>query len=370
LQSTNEELETAKEELESSNEELNTVNEELRTRNEQLWQTGNDLVNLLANVSMPIVMVGNDLRIRRFTPICERILNLIPSDAGRPISDIKSTLSVPSLETLLQEVIRSLQPRAVDVSDVNGHRYSLRVRPYRTEDNRIDGVVIVLVDVEVGSGAAAHRDLFARTLIDTQEQERRRLSRELHDDLNQRIAVLELDVDALEKSAASDNGLRNGLRRIRDQVRELSREVRRIAWKLHTTLLDNLGLVPALESFAREFSERDGIPVRFVAPGIPADVPRPVAVALYRITQEALRNVSRHSGAHDAAVELQYSENWIELAVRDSGIGFDQTEAPPGLGLTSMEERARLINGTFEVESRPGAGTEIRVRAPLTITQS
>ncbi|MGA2184256.1 MAG: chemotaxis protein CheB [Bryobacteraceae bacterium] len=370
LRSTNEELETAKEELESSNEELNTVNEELRTRNEQLWQTGNDLLNLLANVSMPIVMLGNDLRIRRFTPLCERILNLIPADVGRSVSDIKSTLSVPSLEALLRGVIENLEPKAVEVSDVNGHRYSLRVRPYRTSDNRIDGVVMVLVDIEIGPGSAAHRDIFARTLIEAQEQERRRLSRELHDDLNQRIAVLEFDVDTLEKSAPSGDTLHKGLRQIREQVSELLKEVRRIAWQLHTTVLDNLGLVPALESLSREFSERDGIPVRFAARGVPADVPRPVAVALYRVTQEALRNVSRHSGAHDAAVELIGSESWIELAVRDSGIGFDRTEARTGLGLTSMEERARLISGTFEVLSRPGAGTEIRVRAPIPATQS
>jgi two-component system CheB/CheR fusion protein len=370
LQSTNEELETAKEELESSNEELNTVNEELRTRNEQLWQTGNDLMNLLANVSMPIVMLGNDLRIRRFTPICERILNLIPPDVGRPIGDIKSTLSVPSLEGLLRGVIESLEPKAVEVSDVNGHRYSLRVRPYRTGDNRIDGVVMVLVDVEMGAGSATHRDIFARTLIEAQEQERRRLSRELHDDLNQRIAVLELDADALEKTAPSADALRQGLRQIREQVGELLKEVRRIAWQLHTTVLDNLGLVPALESLSREFSERDGVPIRFAAPEVPPDVSHPVAVALYRITQEALRNVSRHSGAHDAAVEVLRSDSWIELRVRDSGIGFDPAEARPGLGLTSMEERARLIKGSLEVVSRPGAGTEIRVRAPILATLS
>jgi signal transduction histidine kinase len=240
------------------------------------------------------------------------------------------------------------------------------VRPYRTDDNRIDGVVMVLVDIETAPGSA--RDAFARTLIEAQEQERRRLSRELHDDLNQRIAVLELDVDALEKSAPAGDTLRKGLRQVREQVGELSEEVRRIAWKLHTSVLDDLGLIPALESFSRDFSERDGVAVRFAAQGLPADVPHPVAVALYRITQEALRNVSRHSGARDAAIEILCSQSWIELVVRDSGIGFDQTEARPGLGLTSMEERARLINGTFEVISRRGAGTEIRVRAPIPAT--
>ena len=369
LQSTNEEMETAKEELESSNEELNTVNEELRTRNEQLWQTGNDLVNLLANVNLPIVMLGNDLRIRRFTPICEKILNLIPADVGRPIGDIKSTLSVGSIEPLLREVMESLEAVSEEVTDVNGHRYSLRVRPYRTDDNRIDGVVLVLVNIGTGRSSTAHRDVFGRALMDAQEQQRRQLSRELHDDLNQRIAVLELDVESLEKNPPSAAELRKGLRNVRRQVGELSEEIRRIAWELHTTVLDDLGLVAALESLAREFSSREGISIRFTHRGPSADVPRLVAVAFYRITQEALRNVSRHAGARDAAVELHLSDGRVELAVTDSGIGFDQVETRPGLGLTSMEERARLVGGTFTVISRPGAGTEIRVNAPIPVTE-
>jgi signal transduction histidine kinase len=224
---------------------------------------------------------------------------------------------------------------------------------------------MVLVDIEMGSSLGPQRDSFARALIEAQEEDRRRISRELHDDLNQRSAVLQLDVDALEKGAPTGDALSKGLRQIREQVDQLFEEVRRIAWELHTTVLDDLGLIPALESFAEEFSKREGVPVRFASPEDPIDVPRPVAVALYRITQEALRNVARHSGAREAIIEVVASGEWIELAIRDNGIGFDQTDAPAGLGLTSREERARLVNGTFNLLSRPGAGTEIRVRAPI-----
>ncbi len=120
LQSTNEELETAKEELQSTNEELNTVNEELQVRNLQLAQIGNDLNNLLSNVNIPIIMVGNDLRIRRFTPVSQRVLNLIPTDVGRPISDINMNLDIPKLDRLLLEVMESLSPQTLQVADPAG----------------------------------------------------------------------------------------------------------------------------------------------------------------------------------------------------------------------------------------------------------
>ncbi|HET8713956.1 MAG TPA: chemotaxis protein CheB [Gemmatimonadales bacterium] len=148
LQSINEEIETSKEEIQSSNEELATVNEELQTRNAELGQSNNDLMNLLASVQMAIVMLGPDLRIRRFTPMAEKMLNLIATDVGRPITDIKLNVDVPDLEQVLVEVVETVQPYQREVLDKNGRWHSLRVRPYRTLDNRIDGAVIVLVDID------------------------------------------------------------------------------------------------------------------------------------------------------------------------------------------------------------------------------
>ncbi|HWC73148.1 MAG TPA: chemotaxis protein CheB [Gemmatimonadales bacterium] len=148
LQSINEEIETSKEEIQSSNEELATVNEELQTRNAELGQSNNDLMNLLASVQMAIVMLGPDLRIRRFTPMAEKMLNLIATDVGRPITDIKLNVDVPDLEQILVEVVETVQPYQREVQDKNGRWHSLRVRPYRTLDNRIDGAVVVLVDID------------------------------------------------------------------------------------------------------------------------------------------------------------------------------------------------------------------------------
>ncbi|MBD3884554.1 PAS domain-containing protein [Phormidium tenue FACHB-886] len=148
LQSTNEELETAKEEIQATNEELNTTNEELRSRNGELHQVNNDLTNLLGSINIPILMLTNDLRIRRFTPMAQRLFNFIPGDAGRPLSDIRANLNIPNLEPLLLEVLETLSVKEVEVQTQGGHWYTLRMRPYRTTENQIDGVVLVLLDID------------------------------------------------------------------------------------------------------------------------------------------------------------------------------------------------------------------------------
>jgi two-component system CheB/CheR fusion protein len=148
LQSTNEELETAKEELQSSNEELMTLNEELEHRNDELAQANNDLLNLLASVDLPIVMLDSSLRIRRFNPGAQRTLNLIASDAGRSISDLKLTLEVHDLDEMIATVIDTLEVRELQVRDRKGRNYLLRIRPYKTADNKIDGAVLLLIDID------------------------------------------------------------------------------------------------------------------------------------------------------------------------------------------------------------------------------
>jgi two-component system CheB/CheR fusion protein len=157
LQSTNEELQTAKEEAQSANEELATVNEELRHRNAELARVNNDLVNLLSGVNIPIVMVSRDLRLRRFTPLAEKVFNLIPTDVGRPISDIKPNLPAIDLPKLITGVIDSLGPHESEVQDGQGRTYALRIRPYITHDNKIDGASIVLLDIDSIKTALARR---------------------------------------------------------------------------------------------------------------------------------------------------------------------------------------------------------------------
>jgi two-component system, chemotaxis family, CheB/CheR fusion protein len=170
LQSTNEELETAKEEIQATNEELNTINDELQRRNIESTQVSNDLLNLLSSINIPILMLGGDLQIRRFTPIAQTIFNLIPTDIGRPLSDINYNLNIPNLEKQILEVINTLNLKTQEVQDQEGHWYDLRIRPYRTMDNKIDGVVIVLVDIDGIKHSAAQlrqsRD-YAEAIVNT-----------------------------------------------------------------------------------------------------------------------------------------------------------------------------------------------------------
>jgi two-component system CheB/CheR fusion protein len=171
LQSTNEELETAKEELQSTNEELITLNEELKSGNLELTEVNNDLTNLLRSVNIPIVMVDRSLRIRRFTPVAQRTLKLIPGDVGRSITDLRADVDVPDLAHLISDVMETLSTKEVEVQDRRGHWYSLQIRPYETADNKINGAVMILfdinstkLDVERGKLMVSYAEAFVETV--------------------------------------------------------------------------------------------------------------------------------------------------------------------------------------------------------------
>ena len=146
LQSTNEELEVAKEELQAANEELSTVNEELQSRNVDLGHLNGDLLNLIASVHLPIIMVSSDLRIRRFSAAAEQIMNLIPGDVGRPIGDVNPRVNVPNIEELIHDVLETATTKELEVRDHENRAYALRIRPYRTLENKIEGAVLVFID--------------------------------------------------------------------------------------------------------------------------------------------------------------------------------------------------------------------------------
>ena len=162
LQSTNEELQTSKEELESANEELHTVNEEMQHRNDLLTQLNNDLTNLLNSVNLPMVMVGSDLSVRRFTPQATAMLGLMPSDVGRPIPRLKLKIDARNLEETMLDVMDHVQPRHARVQDDGGNGFTLRITPYRTLDNRIDGVVLTMVGGNSEEGGADGRGAASR----------------------------------------------------------------------------------------------------------------------------------------------------------------------------------------------------------------
>ena len=196
-------------------------------------------------------------------------------------------------------------------------------------------------------------------LIKAQEQERTRLASELHDDFSQRIALLALEMenvaDAIQASAKEAS---ERLRALSGAVTEIGADLHTLSHRLHSSTLENLGLVPGVSALCREFSAQTGIAIDFSSQDVPRTVPSDVALCLFRIVQETLRNVQKHSGATQAQVSLRMVDNKLVLSVGDKGRGFNVDERPDknGLGIRSMEERMRLIGGHFRIRSEPGNG--------------
>jgi two-component system CheB/CheR fusion protein len=527
LQSANEELQTSHEELESTNEELTTVNDQLGLRNRDLTEIGNDLANLVTSVDVPILILTGDLRLRKSTLAADKVLGLTPADVGRHVSVIRHTLRFPDLEQVAAEVLKSQGAKEIEVQDRLDVWYSMRLRPYRAEDGRVNGLVVVLFEIDrikrslqeverarnfsrtiveavqepllvVGSDrhvlmanqaflktfhtsrpALEHRLVFelepsgfrsaafkglleesllrrsrpddfeiefrvgastprimaidarpfdlhegegtivlitmkditkfrlaerrlvaardtvqrgrlraesslresrhhlsasraelrtlAGRLIRAQEDERKRVARELHDDLTQRLSALQIGSAGLARLTPAGDPARAGFVAHEENIADVVEEVRRLAYDLHPAILTHLGLRAALRSFCVKFSGREEIDVDFSAQKEPTSLPEEIALCLYRVTQESLRNVAKHSGAKSAGVDLKMVRGVLHLTIQDRGRGFHVggKMKGEGLGLLGMKERVRLVNGALRVSSRPGHGTRIEVRVPV-----
>ena len=209
------------------------------------------------------------------------------------------------------------------------------------------------------------RALTAR-LFTTQEEERQRVARELHDDVGQQLALLQMELEQVQpRLQQSPQSLDSQLASLSKRTAGLSEDVRKLSHRLHPAILDDLGLGFALRSLVEDFGEREGMPTSFTRINVPDTLRKNVSAALYRITQEALRNVTKHAGKTHVRVMLEASEEHICLEIVDMGDGFDREERATGLGLLSMAERAHLVGGTFQIESKLGRGTSITVKVPL-----
>ena len=217
----------------------------------------------------------------------------------------------------------------------------------------------------------AERQLRSLTaqLMTAQEEERRRISRELHDDINQRLALLVVEMGHLETNFPVPFGaVRLDFQSLAQRLAAISDDVRRIAYQFHPSILDDLGLSEALEQLANEFSENTGIKTIVVQEDFGESLPQDISSCLYRIVQESLANVRKHAKASRVELELTCEDQDITLCIRDSGVGFDLERARidhRGLGLVSMRERVQSVHGRFEIQAEPGQGTRILVQIPL-----
>jgi len=205
-------------------------------------------------------------------------------------------------------------------------------------------------------------------LINAQEKERSRLAAELHDDFSQRLALLAFELEGVEEALpASSDGLKRRVQKAQESASELGADLHTVSHRLHSSTLEALGLVPGVSALCKEFTAHQGIPIDFSFLDIPAHVGSDVSLCLFRIVQEALQNLKKHSGAAKAQVMLRKVKERLFLSVIDEGRGFDIKEAKKnaGLGIGSMQGRARLLGGQFEIQSEPGKGTRIEVWVPI-----
>jgi signal transduction histidine kinase len=203
-------------------------------------------------------------------------------------------------------------------------------------------------------------------LIEVQEQERSRIARDLHDDVNQRLALLANNLELIGQDPPDSVAeIRNRVSEQLKRVHEISADVQAISHRLHSSKLRYLGIVAAAKSFCQELSVQHKVEIDFTHADIPPMVPEEVSLCLFRVMQEALHNAVKHSGVRHFEVEVRGAPDGIHLTVRDAGLGFDPEAVVKGLGLVSMLERVNLVKGKFSIDSRAGRGTTIHVRLPL-----
>lgn len=408
LRSATEELETSREELQSINEELTTVNQELKNNVDELGHANSDLRNLMGATAIATVFLDRELRIMRFTPSAVELFSLILTDVGRPLAHLSHQLAYPELIPDAARVLEHLVPIEREVKEASGRFFLARLLPYRTGEDRIAGVVLTFVDVtelQIAREAVrraqlelerrvlertaelddvnqalqtevtmhrlaekARQDLQTR-LVTAQEEERRRISRELHDEVGQQITTLMLAMKALETDASVEQ-LPAQLRSLRGIAEQVGREIHQLASELRPIALDELGLSRALTGYLDAWGERSGINVDFVDVDPHAvRLPSALETTLYRVVQEAMNNVFKHASAKSVSVSIERRPDSVVAIVEDDGSGFDPEAAqhrdPSRIGIASMRERAAIAGGSLTIESSAGGGTTVRVVLPL-----
>ena len=238
--------------------------------------------------------------------------------------------------------------------------------PRFNSDGTFAGYIGSCVDITERKHAEESLATIGRRLIEAHEAERTWIGRELHDDINQRLALLAIELDRWSQHALT-NELTELVRHARARITEIAEDVQGLSHRLHSSKLDYLGLATAAKSLCRELSEKTKVEIVFEHAGIPHTLSKEVSLCLFRVLQEGLQNAVKHSGVRSFTVDLQGTEESIELTVADFGNGFAEQEACTGhgLGLISMRERLQLVHGELSVKSQPGAGTTIRARVPL-----
>jgi signal transduction histidine kinase len=281
---------------------------------------------------------------------------------GRHIGDVFPPAVADVILDAVKRACGSDDPVVVEYELPMGEPRFFEARIVQADNDRLLSIVRDVTEAKRAS--ELNRDL-ARRLIASQEAERQRLARELHDDVSQRLALLNIEIDRVAEQMDAEQ-LRARVRKLSAEAGEIASDVHHMSYELHPSKLRTIGLVAALQALCRDTSKQRSLQVVFTHHAIPSSVDANVSLCIYRIVQEALHNVARHSHATEAQVSVTCDHGHISLQVADSGVGFDPRRvAQAGLGLVSMRERVVTVKGQLAINAVPGGGTQISVRVPL-----
>ena len=352
-----------------------------------------DLINLLSSVDLAMLCLDRQLRIKWITPGMQLLFGLRPSDVDRPVSEFPEALSGEGLVSDAQRVMEEQLVITKEVKLPDGHWYLRRLLPYRNAQGNVTGIAISIIDIhetkqytesllenQKNMASSLEQRVQERTrqlrelsvqLTLAEERERRTLARDLHDDLGQLLAVAKIKVSALEKMEKQED-FRERIHEINSILEQAHDSVHSLTFQLNPPILDELGLVAALEWLGDEMQRHYGLQVTFSDDGKPKDLDTPVKTILFRAVRELLINVAKHADVSSASVTSKRLNGQISIQVEDQGIGFEHQVhhqsvnlTNGGFGLLSVRERLSYIGGEMRVKSIPGDGTQVTLLAPL-----
>ncbi len=390
LRSTMEELETSKEELESINEELQSVNQENKHRMEELTQMSGDLQHLLVSTDIATLFLDREFRILRFTPKVADLFNVRQTDCGRPMFDLTHRLRYPELKADSEAVLARLSLIEREVRDADGHWFLVRLLPYRSSEDRIEGIVLAFIDITRSKkaedenaqlAAALERRVTERTrqvhelttsLLRAEQRERRRLSETLHDELQQLLYAVQLKLHLVRDETAAGRPVESGqqLQQAVTLLAQSTRLTRQLSVNLNPPILKNEGIKAIFGWLQGQMQELHSLNVEIDAEHEILVEDADVRVVLFQIVRELLFNIAKHSGISSAIVSLKEADGELRVGISDHGRGFDVASAMKqdgrrgSIGLRHVSERVKLLGGQIQIESQPGQGTDIRLQLP------
>ena len=358
---------------------LAVVVEEHKQSQSALRQSEDKLRLLLDSTGEGIYGIDLEGRCTFCNPACLRALGYKHADdlLGKNMRDLIHYARADGTEYSVEECrgLRAIQEgEGTHIDDevlwrANGTSFPVELWSYpQRRGQEIIGAVVAFIDITERKLAQEALASVSRRLIAAQEQERTRIARELHDDICQRLALLAIELEQLQQNPPNlrvEVGSRVG--ELRRQTANIATDIQSLSHELHSAKLQYLGLAAAVRGFCKEFGEQQNVEVDFNTYGLPSPLSPDISLCLFRVVQEALHNSAKHSGVRSFEVRLWGELGEIHLTVRDSGLGFDWEAAKEsrGIGLISMEERLKLVNGTFSIASQPKRGTTIHARVPL-----